>query len=85
MRRGRACDDIACYIGRVNAAGATLLLPKRVNTLTNYYILSDSRGKPGAGAEVSDMNAVLCRNARSVASRSLRSYIPGATKRDSGG
>jgi hypothetical protein len=30
-----------------------LLLPKQVNTLTNYYILPDSRGKPGVGAEVS--------------------------------
>ena len=30
-----------------------LLLPKQVNTLTNYYILPDSRGKPGVGAGVS--------------------------------
>jgi hypothetical protein len=30
-----------------------LLLPKQVNTLTNYYILPDLRGKPGVGAGVS--------------------------------
>jgi hypothetical protein len=30
-----------------------LLLPKQVNTLTNYYILPDSGGKPGVGAGVS--------------------------------
>ena len=29
------------------------LLPKQVNTLTNYYILPDFRGKPGVGAGVS--------------------------------
>jgi hypothetical protein len=38
-----------------------LLLPKQANTLSNYYILPDFRGKPGVGAGVPDINAALCR------------------------
>ena len=38
-----------------------LLLPKEGNTLTNYYILPDFRGKRASVPEFPDINAVLCR------------------------
>jgi hypothetical protein len=38
-----------------------LLLPKQVNTLTSYYILPDSGGKPASVPDFSGINAVLCR------------------------